>query len=288
MRSLPKRDFQFFMYPDAPADPSPLSVKTSSSWTYCGPLLQLRVATDPSPAAGVDNSCFPPSFHHWSTHSLSSSLLPRLVPFLTAVHTLLRDQGLEHYWITVRASLPTNEFDQPRWHVDDDFFSPPPGTDDAEVKKSGKREGGWKVCTTLLGSGTLFAADGKRARRTLAQTRRDVLRREKEGGEHVCLSIRCAACGRTADAVREEMADRMAGEVVVQSGYGEGAVFRVGSECGAVHSEPRMECGRVFVNIVPGTEGELRRLMGRWGLVFPRSWSLGVPLEDLAVTEGGD
>jgi hypothetical protein len=30
--------------------------------------------------------------------------------------------------------------------------------------------------------------------------------------------------------------------------------------------------GRVFVNVVPGTEGELMELMGRWGMEFPRQW----------------
>jgi hypothetical protein len=31
---------------------------------------------------------------------------------------------------------------------------------------------------------------------------------------------------------------------------------------------------------VPGTERELRALMGRFGMGFPRAWSLGVGLED--------
>lgn len=68
------------------------------------------------------------------------------------------------------------------------------------------------------------------------------------------------------------------GARVVQPRWGEMVFFRLGGREGAVHSEPRIDCDRVFVNVVPGTEEELRGLMGRWGMEFPRSWSLGVPM----------
>jgi hypothetical protein len=32
------------------------------------------------------------------------------------------------------------------------------------------------------------------------------------------------------------------------------------------------------VNIVPGTEFELRELMAKYGMEFPRSWSFGMPM----------
>lgn len=66
---------------------------------------------------------------------------------------------------------------------------------------------------------------------------------------------------------------------VVQSKDGECCFFKVGDGVGAVHSEPRMDGGeRVFVNIVPGREEELREIMGKWGMEeWPRAWCLGVP-----------
>lgn len=65
---------------------------------------------------------------------------------------------------------------------------------------------------------------------------------------------------------------------------GEYCWFRLGAVEGAVHSEPRCsvgkgeeayEQGRVFVNVVPGTEKQLRGLMSRWGMEFPRAWCVG-------------
>jgi hypothetical protein len=39
--------------------------------------------------------------------------------------------------------------------------------------------------------------------------------------------------------------------------------------------EEAYEQGRVFVNVVPGTEEQLRGLMSRWGMEFPRAWCVG-------------
>lgn len=271
MQALPSRDFQFLTIPDAPTSADPLTLLNSSMWTYCGPLLPLSDDSDASSA--LPNSTpktahgLPPTFHAWSARTLgpSQSLLPQLLPFLRAAHAFLRARGVRHYWLTVRASQPTPDFDTPRWHTDDHFFDPP-RSDDAR--------GLWKLCATLQGPGTLFAADGARARRALRRAKDSARTAQRE---HVCSTVRCAACGRTSDAVREEVAVKLAGEKVVQPGSGEMVFFRLGGREGAVHSEPRIDRDRVFVNLVPGTEAELTRLMGRWGMGFPRSWSLGVP-----------
>ncbi|KAH6847619.1 hypothetical protein B0I37DRAFT_375484 [Chaetomium sp. MPI-CAGE-AT-0009] len=238
---LPNRDFHFIPIPDAPINPAPLTLSHTSTWTYCGPLLPLS-----NPPSAID---LPPTFHTWCAHTLtptSPPLLPRLRPLLLAVHTFLRQHARHHYWLTVRASRPTPDFDIPRWHADDDFFEP---------ARSDDARGRWKLCATLQGPGTLFAADGVRARRVLREAKERAGRGERER-PHVCPGVRCVACGRTSEVVREE----------------------VGGREGAVHSEPRIDCDRVFVNVVPGTEEELRGLMGRWGMEFPRSWSLGVPM----------
>lgn len=52
------------------------------------------------------------------------------------------------------------------------------------------------------------------------------------------------------------------------------AFFRIGQKNGAVHSEPCMSGGdRIFVNVVPGKEDELKNLISKWGMnTFPRSW----------------
>lgn len=79
------------------------------------------------------------------------------------------------------------------------------------------------------------------------------------------------------EAVRLRFAKKPQDDQVIQAAAGECAFFRVGDETGAMHSEPPNHDDRVFVNVVPGTELELKRLTSRWGMEFPRSWSIGVP-----------
>jgi hypothetical protein len=34
---------------------------------------------------------------------------------------------------------------------------------------------------------------------------------------------------------------------------------------------------RIFVNVVPGSDEELKGLLAKWGLEWPRAWCFGVP-----------
>lgn len=300
--------YRFIPYlpPSPPSDTLlPLTVLQTSTWTYSGPLL--------SPLS------LPSSLHSWSAAALSSppALLQRLLPLLSFLDSHLRDRGLKHYWITLRATTPTGEYDVPRWHVDDDFFGEGSSTaghgtdtipgavsttrrerwtwrskpraqtrrpkiaDMEQINVGGaarEEKGvdcGWKLCTTLLGSSTLFVplAHHPFALRTLHTTKLQ----EAAKREHACSSIRCAGCGDTGDAVRQLLAASFANLTPVQGTYGSVAIFKIGND-GAVHSEPscKDEGGRVFVNIVPGTEEGLRKLMDRFGMEWPRSWSMGV------------
>lgn len=80
-----------------------------------------------------------------------------------------------------------------------------------------------------------------------------------------------------AEEVRTELATAFGEYEIVQAGQGECAFFRVGEKDGAVHSEPRSHGDRIFVNVVPGTEEDLRCLMGKWGMEYPRAWCVDLP-----------
>ncbi|KGO78018.1 hypothetical protein PITC_025460 [Penicillium italicum] len=114
IKSLP--DLRFFPYPVEskellPSD-DPITLNNSSSWTYCGPLLTLE-------------SCkLPSSFNTWTEATISGSIKPSLLSFLAYVHEFLTKNDQSHYWLTIRASKSSDEFDTPRWHTDDLFFSP--------------------------------------------------------------------------------------------------------------------------------------------------------------------
>ncbi|KAK8023643.1 hypothetical protein PG993_011709 [Apiospora rasikravindrae] len=262
----------------------------------------------------------PPSLHEWNAAALTGSVLDRLLPFLEFVNGFVAENDLEHYWLTIRATTPTAEYDRPRWHTDDMFFdrsdsnepstcSPPAppaptprrwsfwgqptakkpkaaaaGDDDEEELCPNKGhqldlETDWKVCTTLLGPSTMFIpAPHQPAARERQRTAKEASRRAHE---HACTSIRCVGCASTAEDVRRDLGAALADLGRVQAGPGQCSFFRIGPERGAVHSEPRMSedvgegglaRGRIFVNVVPGRREELGRLMGKWGMEFPRSW----------------
>ncbi|KAI8955792.1 hypothetical protein F4801DRAFT_586492 [Xylaria longipes] len=238
-----------------------LHVTNNAFWSYCGPLL-------------ADSEDLPPNFHEWASVALSGSLLTRLIPFLQSANEILREHGLDHYWLTIRATEATSEFDKPRWHTDDVFFSARGGGLRAiPCEDDGDRtldlQTNWKLCTTLLGPSTMFIPTEYQAeaRKTQRVTRKSL------ATDHDCTSIRCIACAATSDAVRERLTTQLKPMGAVQATLGECAFFRIGQEKGAVHSEPCMSGGdRIFVNVVPGRKDELKNLMTKWGMSFPRSW----------------
>lgn len=230
-----------------------ISLNNDSTWTHCGALLDL--------------TSLPQSFYTWANATVNGDLEPRLLPFLSFVHAFLAHNQLYHYWLTLRASRATHEFDLPRWHTDRNFFD-----------HEGDKEH-WKLCTTLVGPGTLFLSEGPRARMVQARERLEIER--SEAGNHQCQVVRCIGCAGMQEAVRLRLAEKLQDDKVIQAAAGECAFFRVGDETGAMHSEPPNHGDRVFVNVVPGTELELKRLTSRWGMEFPRSWSIGVPLNSV-------
>lgn len=244
----------------------PLTLLNTSSWMYCGPIL--------SPVA----SSLPPSFHTWMHNTISGPLLPRLLPFLDFLRGFLERAGAQHYWLTIRATRPTTEYDIVRWHTDDIFFDYEGETErlgPKDKRRKEKRKGYWKLATTLLGPPTLFLKDGIRGRRIQRAAKRAECQKR---GEHTCTQFRCLGCLDAVEAVRQSLAKSLANEAVESPESGEVAFFRLGDEEGAVHSEPPCHEDRIFVNVVPGTEEELKELMDRWGLGYPRAWSFGIPV----------
>jgi hypothetical protein len=106
----PPSAFEFLEYSPDPAtcrDDGPF-VKRYAFWSYCGPLLHQDA---------------PPDFHEWSATALSAPILPLLLPLIEFANHLFSEKGLDHYWLTLRATTSTSEYDKPRWHTDDMFFS---------------------------------------------------------------------------------------------------------------------------------------------------------------------
>lgn len=220
---------------------------------YCGPLLPLS------------DLQLPPTYHEWHKATIKGSLTATLLSFLSFANRFLSAAGISHYWLTIRATTPTNDYSEPRWHTDEDFF---------QGEKLIRTQ--WKLVSTLLGPGTLFISNSKSARTAEKIIKVDSL---KEHKDHLCTSFNCLGCATASTDVRHRLSDYFRGEEVIQATNGDCSFFRIGQEHGAVHSEPPQDCERVFVNIVPGTKGELQELMAKWGMTtFPRSWSIGLPM----------
>ncbi|KAI0025797.1 hypothetical protein F4780DRAFT_774652 [Xylariomycetidae sp. FL0641] len=276
-----REPFEFVTYQPASAARAAaagLSVKQDAFWSYVGPVLGGDDGADALPA----------NLSEFAATSLSSPthLHALLQPFLACARARLAAAGLAHYWLTIRATTPTPAFDVPRWHVDDLFFSSSSSSsssaaEPADGKQQRKKTAApspptdWKLCATLLGPPTQFlAAPRQAAGRATTQEARTAA---AAAHPHACTAIRCAGCADAGAAVRARLAHAFGGAeaVGVAAAPGACAVFRVGERAGAVHSEPRMRAPRLFVNVVPGTEAELRDLAARWGMQqFPRAWSV--------------
>lgn len=141
------------------------------------------------------------------------------------------------------------------------------------------------MCTTILGPSTLFLADNASALTIMRTTK---TREKQKVGEHTCTSIRCLGCSTYAATVRQAVAKSLKDHTRIAPALNEAAFFRLGDNEGAVHSEPKCDVDRIFVNVVPGLEADLRDMMGRWGMEFPRSWCFGVPFKGVENPQADD
>jgi hypothetical protein len=76
-----------------------ITLNATSSWTYCGPLLPLNAKNLPS------------SFHTWAQATVNGSIVDPLFSFLEFVHEFLAANNISTYWLTIRASQGSDEFD---------------------------------------------------------------------------------------------------------------------------------------------------------------------------------
>lgn len=253
LQSLPDKDAKH---------PQSLNVICNSTWTYAGPIL----------------SSLPPSFHACSDQATSNPalLLARLQPMLAFVHASLAESGVQCYWITIRATTPTKEYDVRRWHVDEEFFAPNFSYSPFPRRSDSKQDrNAWKLCATLLGPSTVFVRDNASALRVLRKAKEE----ESKKHQHECTETRCLGCSTYSEAMRAKLSTLLSSHGETTPPPHAVAIFRTGQKNGAVHSEPRCNVDRVFVNVVPGTEAELRKLTARWGMGWPRAWCLGVDVK---------
>lgn len=165
------------------------------------------------------------------------------------VKELVQASGKETAWVTLRPSMPNSEFDLPRWHMDGYFYRP------YDTQQ-------YKFALLLKGPSTLFcklSTDHKNAFDILKKKEIQKIVQD-ENGKII--------------KYEEDMSNRKALAALISSFQTpiatakpyQGAVFVVGGNNSAIHSEPPISENRLFLSILPGSKSQIDELRLRWGI----------------------
>jgi hypothetical protein len=162
-------------------------------------------------------------------------------------------------WFTIRITQPNDSFKVPRWHQDGRMF-------DCDVEMRGVPRS--KYALTLLGPPTLLLSQSQHIFETLQQGEKEFFWWRGTGKK-----VSEEEVDRADEELRGWLAGRFEKEERVKVGEGQVVRFSWGREDSPVHSEPDsdVEGGRVFMTVLFGSEGEVRRMCefrGEvWGVV---------------------
>lgn len=122
--------------------------------------------------------------------------------------------------VIIRASLPNDMFKIPRWHTDGYYYMPHSGYQ-------------YKAAVTLIGPGTLF---------------HKLANEQREAFNQICDN-------------RVETSKMLNNVIPETSDTSKGALFIAGhKEHSAVHSEPHINCKRLFFSVVPGSFEQINEM----------------------------
>ncbi len=153
--------------------------------------------------------------------------------------------GLDHCWISVRASKPNNNYDIPRWHYDGKYF------------KNISSQAKWAM--VLKGPGTLVIKKSSKVEKAYDkienQFREEYLDQFKKikpqtVDEEVQIQMKLH------DKYRPIYAKAMSKFKIRQLDNDQGIVFWGGNDhhMSALHSEPKIDEPRLFISILPGSK----------------------------------
>jgi hypothetical protein len=129
--------------------------------------------------------------------------------------------------LRLRSFTPTSEYDVPRWHQDGYYYAPYEGNP-------------YKFAITLKGPATLFYKLPPHLKENFLTLTREGM--EKNGYNRQALATLLKPFKEAA---------------FIPQPY-QGAVFIVGSEYAAVHSEPPIHEERLFLSVLPGSKAQIK------------------------------
>ncbi|OJW52688.1 MAG: hypothetical protein BGO67_09505 [Alphaproteobacteria bacterium 41-28] len=143
------------------------------------------------------------------------------------VKGIIEASGQETAWVALRSFTPTSSYDVPRWHTDGYYYEPYAGDP-------------YKFVITLKGAPTLFY-------KLPGDKRKEFYTLQRKGTERN-------------DYNRQAIAASLGNskETISVAQPHQGAVFVVGSNHAAIHSEPSIKEERLFLSILPGSNAQIK------------------------------
>lgn len=170
-----------------------------------------------------------------------SQLVTRLVK------EVIIGSGKEAAWVSLRASTVNKEFDLPRWHTDGNFYLSE--LDDVQ----------FKFVMALKGPQTLFYPLPGEMREEFDAIQNGISVPLLEDG-----SVDKVGFLKASEVNRKVLAKKLDINKAISAKFGQAAIFVVGTKYSAVHSEPPIREGRLFLSVVPGTKNQINELYQRW------------------------
>ena len=166
--------------------------------------------------------------------SEASQLITKLVK------GLVQASGKETAWVALRPSIPNSEFDLPRWHHDGYYYGP------REIQQ-------YKFALVLKGPSTLFCKLSHDEKNAFDILKKKEIQKivQDENGKIIKFEEDMSNRQALATMIRDFQAP-----ITIANPY-QGAVFVVGGNNGAIHSEPPISENRLFLSILPGSKSQI-------------------------------
>ena len=156
----------------------------------------------------------------------------------------------DHFWISIRVSLPNDYFNIPRWHKDGTFFV------NSKSKKSPK------FITVLKGPGTLLIKSTKKVNKIYYDISQKIIEEFNKIKNQNTNEL-----SKIDDKYRLIFSEALKNIKIIQPTNEECVIFHpqlTKSTAGGIHSEPKIDTPRLFISILPGSKEDVLKLEKRW------------------------
>jgi hypothetical protein len=168
------------------------------------------------------------------------NLIDKTIKDITQIVMNSVDKKYTHYWLTIRVTLPTKEYDIKRWHCDGNYF------------RVSNRNDLFKFVTILQGPGTFFLKTTPKQRDIFLSIYNEEWKKSKERNSESNIHP-------DKDMVYRKALETKLEGLVIQAEKYQAAIFmssvNTRTTCG-IHSEPPKDVPRMFLSIVPCTKEE--------------------------------